>query len=221
MRRAPSWNISATGGSTSFIGLDEPAGRSVARCAYQRFPLERPAEIAAQFGRQPERKIEAADPGARSDEQGLEGVERFQPFNSVDDEGHPLHPPGGDRDRLSATGRRGEVNAEDLQASARRPAAETLWMRPKPATKRASRGAIFQKEKSASSKLTACCGKRCSQAAFNSGISFFRFKASPRIETRISVNGSGRPSSVSAIDSATRGSCSMSWVCQASRLTCA
>ena len=32
-RGAPSWNISATGGLTSFIGLDEPAGRSVARCA--------------------------------------------------------------------------------------------------------------------------------------------------------------------------------------------
>src|SRR6185436_6678825 len=42
-------------------------------------------------------------------------------------------------------------------------AAERLWMRPKPATKRASRGTIFQKEKSASSKLMACSGKRASQ----------------------------------------------------------
>lgn len=25
-RRAPSWNMSATGGLTSFIGLDDPAG---------------------------------------------------------------------------------------------------------------------------------------------------------------------------------------------------
>ena len=35
-------------------------------------------------------------------------------------------------------------------------AAERLWMRPKPAIKRASRGVIFQNEKSASSKLIAC-----------------------------------------------------------------
>src|SRR5258705_12162287 len=38
--------------------------------------------------------------------------------------------------------------------------AEMLWMRPKPATKRASRGVIRQKEKSARVKLIACSGKR-------------------------------------------------------------
>src|SRR6266481_2887925 len=43
--------------------------------------------------------------------------------------------------------------------------ADRLWMRPKPATKRASRGVIFQKEKSASWKLIACSGKRASQAS--------------------------------------------------------
>src|SRR5207302_6134318 len=46
-------------------------------------------------------------------------------------------------------------------------AAERLWMRPKPATKRASRGVIAQNEKSASSKLIACSGKRSSQADFS------------------------------------------------------
>ena len=44
--------------------------------------------------------------------------------------------------------------------------------------------------------------------------------ASPRMLTRISVNGSGRRSSVSVIESATRASCCMSCVCQARRLTC-
>ena len=45
----------------------------------------------------------------------------------------------------------------------RAPLADRLWMRPKPATKRASRGVIFQNEKSASSKLIACSGNRSSQ----------------------------------------------------------
>jgi hypothetical protein len=39
-------------------------------------------------------------------------------------------------------------------------------MRPKPAMKRASRGTIFQNEKSASWKLIACSGKRSSHFAF-------------------------------------------------------
>src|SRR5207237_5527643 len=65
-----------------------------------------------------------------------------------------------------------------------RSAAERLWMRPKPATKRASRGVIFQKEKSASSKLIACSGKRASQASFGPPESC---TASPRMLTRISV----------------------------------
>src|SRR5258706_422313 len=78
-------------------------------------------------------------------------------------------------------------------------------MRPKPATKRASRGAMRQKEKSASSKLIACSGKRDSQAflsAANGPPPFARLDASPRTLTRASVKGSARPSSVSAIDNA-------------------
>src|SRR4030095_16830887 len=77
--------------------------------------------------------------------------------------------------------------------------AERLWIRPKPATKRASRGVICQNEKSASSKLIACSGKRSSQRGFSAGLSRASCDASPRIDTRISVNGSARPSSVSAI----------------------
>jgi len=88
--------------------------------------------------------------------------------------------------------------------------------------KRASRGTIFQNEKSARVKLIACSWKRPSHAIFSSGTlasSFGMRSASPRMVTRMSVNGSGRSSSVSATDSATRGSFSMSCVCQASRLT--
>ncbi len=44
-------------------------------------------------------------------------------------------------------------------------------MRPKPATKRASRGAILQKEKSASSKLIACSGNLAATVAFKCGSS--------------------------------------------------
>jgi len=67
-------------------------------------------------------------------------------------------------------------------------------MRPKPATKRASRGTIFQKEKSASSKLIACSGKRASQASF--GPSLIRVasphrildpKAGPLIAVRLNI----------------------------------
>src|SRR6202008_3714195 len=94
-------------------------------------------------------------------------------------------------------------------------AADGLGILPKPATKRASRVVILQKEKSASSKLIACFGKRSSQACL--GPWEIR-RASPRIVTRIKVNGSARPSSVSAMESATRGSCAMSCVCQARRL---
>ena len=54
-------------------------------------------------------------------------------------------------------------------------------MRPKPATKRASRGAMRQKEKSASSKLIACSGNVASHAAFRSGWSPGSCAASPRI----------------------------------------
>src|SRR3954469_17868127 len=107
--------------------------------------------------------------------------------------------------------------AMDFHAAPFRSAAERLWMRPKPATKRASRGTIFQNEKSASSKLIACSGKRASHASLGPPVIGI---ASPRIETRISVKGSARRSSVSAMESATRGSWLMSWVCHARRLTC-
>src|SRR6185295_18327763 len=92
-------------------------------------------------------------------------------------------------------------------------------MRPKPATKRASRGAMRQNEKSASSKLTACSGKRSSHCCFRPGCSPESISAFPRIEILFNVKGSARRSSVSAMESATRASFAMSWVCQASRLT--
>ena len=55
--------------------------------------------------------------------------------------------------------------------------AERLWMRPKPATKRASRGVMRQNEKSASLKLIACSGKRASQASFGPSVNLHRFPA--------------------------------------------
>src|SRR5688572_29057842 len=60
---------------------------------------------------------------------------------------------------------------EKLHRAAASSAAERLWILPKPATKRASRGTIFQNEKSASSKLIACSGNLSSHAAFKAGLS--------------------------------------------------
>src|SRR3990172_10599340 len=82
-------------------------------------------------------------------------------------------------------------------------AAERFWMRPKPAMKRASRGRMRQKEKSESSKLMACSGKRASHRRFKSGCSPSSICALPLTETLLKVKGSERPSSASAIDSAT------------------
>src|SRR5712692_8550721 len=137
-----------------------------------KLPGGRPRQIRDGLPREAEREVEPAHPRPGTLEKSLERREVRQLLYLGNKQAIVLGIANRDRDRLSCTRCRGEVDAVDSQALNEAVAAltsscaEMLWMLPKPATKRASRGAMRQKEKSASSKLIACSGKRSSQALF-------------------------------------------------------
>src|SRR5919204_771265 len=95
------------------------------------FPFLRPAEIAHQLARQAERKIEAADPRPRPRKESLEFRECLELFNRLDGERLAARLASGNRNRLPAAGRAGEVDAVDPHFSSSRNASSAAerWPR--------------------------------------------------------------------------------------------
>src|SRR6185369_633862 len=79
----------------------------------QRRPVRGPAEVAHRLAREPEGKIEAADPRARAREKRLERIEGFKPVYFFYAEKIAFPGPAGDGNRLRLARRAGEVDAVD------------------------------------------------------------------------------------------------------------
>src|SRR5207302_5348525 len=114
-------------------------------------------------------------------------------FNCVDEEGHPFHPPGGDRDRLSAARRRGEVNTQDLQSAIS--VVQRSWLSPSRVRRYSYGGTVSSR--SSSSSTTSC-------NASGSYLVKARVSVPLRTKTFFGQLPSGRDNRISRIDRSSR-----------------